>query len=548
MGTTTLNVQISTRIRISFWAHCDSMVDPKKTRGDAIGFRDSVMDGLKNAKGIDDVSLVDSFTFNEGAKVGFGGFCLNNAKFQESYVSQISGLCHAMQLQCIAGFAVVESGATTTPKTQAFNRWLAAADAAALRGYAAEVASVVNKYGFDGIGFDFELNGLGSAPNHKDNFQTWITELANILAKDNKIVTYANGAPVPPGKDGDVISFMKVQPFALAKCAPNIIARSMMYNGVDVPCGTEAHLKHAIDVALGQVGLHPSQLQLGIKNYKFGGGFVSNDHLQALCKSLLGPNRVGIIRYNLRGLDTDPSAKCVQDLDAIDKALNPGEAPRGTPGQPIQCPVGPAVAPAKPAPGSPAPAVVPPAAAPEAPPDSKEYGDCVPAGKQLHPLRRQIIATGISQVGLVSEVGGSPPGTKKGWEVLMDYWNFGYPDAPPAQEKHVKPATSRPGQWCGVFCSWVLKKAGALEKSWRSKGSEGFMATWKLRTDIKNIVPGDICVHIKFYHHSICTARSGDVLTLVQGNGNNQEITNPPGQKIVGNLQGFYRTVPEDYV
>lgn len=339
MGTTNMNVQISSRIRISMWANPDHMVGGLS--GGKVVFKPSIVKALESTTGLDDVSFVQTIQPIEGGKVAFAHSWLGGApKLRESYCHDVVELLHSMKLQVLCGYEVVDRGKSVSDLSKFFNSWLASASPGDIKGHAQEIANFVNGYGFDGIGFDLETNGLGFRPQHEPNLRLLFQELATILSKDNKIVTYANAGPVSPHGDGETdMKFMKIQPFALAKVAPNIIARPMCYDGSG-PANHTGWLKHIINTALGtgpgQAGLHPSQLQLGIKVYHFEYGYVSADTLESHCKDFLRANRVGIVCYILHVDHPGRISNCAR----YDTALNPGEAPRGTPGQPLQCPIG----------------------------------------------------------------------------------------------------------------------------------------------------------------------------------------------------------------
>jgi len=184
--------------------------------------------------------------------------------------------------------------------------------------------------------------------------------------------------------------------------------------------------------------------------------------------------------------------------------------------------------------------------------EQKKYGECVPKGKKLHPKRKKAIEIACSQVGLVSTRGGVKE--RKGWERLMEYHDVGFPLAG-AKESYWRPypfkqGKGQPWAWCGVFCTWALIKAGVTENTWRGpKGKiDGLLGTYKVRSDYDNIVPGDILIHKDFWHHSMCTAKTGKNLTIVQGNGECEEITHVPLNGGSSKLQGYLRILDEDYV
>jgi hypothetical protein len=99
----------------------------------------------------------------------------------------------------------------------------------------------------------------------------------------------------------------------------------------------------SIDCALrktsGGAGLHPSQIQLGVKaapNSKLAtsSGHMEPNEIETRCKDLLRKNHVGIVTLSHAPISDLKSLA----FDTYDKALNPGEKPRGTPGQPLQVP------------------------------------------------------------------------------------------------------------------------------------------------------------------------------------------------------------------
>ena len=137
------------------------------------------------------------------------------------------------------------------------------------------------------------------------------------------------------------------QPFSMAVGHPNMIIRPMAYDNFVL---NEAKMfkwhEDICDYAINQVGLTPSQFQLGIKT-------SSNDaHVIATmpkeipmaerarrccyrsagvanrCEKILRDREVGVI--NFAGLI---------DYGLVNKALNPDEEPAGTAGEPLQAPL-----------------------------------------------------------------------------------------------------------------------------------------------------------------------------------------------------------------
>ena len=133
---------------------------------------------------------------------------------------------------------------------------------------------------------------------------------------------------------------MKVQPFALAATAPNLLARPMCFDAVNstsvpnIEASIACALRDPADTsARGGAGLHPSQVQFGIWADKVQGG------LDDLCRRVLRPNRIGVIVYNLPGSAAGATAM-LRKCKTWNSLLNPNEGPAGQDAQPLQVPRG----------------------------------------------------------------------------------------------------------------------------------------------------------------------------------------------------------------
>ena len=90
--------------------------------------------------------------------------------------------------------------------------------------------------------------------------------------------------------------------------------------------------------------------------------------------------------------------------------------------------------------------------------------------------------------------------------------------------------------WCGIFATFVLRKAG-LDVKWRSgegivsRGGTKYLTkknSWITKDgfDRNSFAPGDVCVIPRANHHFIVieAPAGGDTLRCVAGNGNRQQI------------------------
>ena len=192
-----------------------------------------------------------------------------------------------------------------------------------------------------------------------------------------------------------------------------------------------------------------------------------------------------------------------------------------------------------------------PAAANDDPAPDGDYGTCVPAGKQLHPLRRKAIELARSQVGLVN----ATKYERKGWERQAEYQKIGYPTCSLDPNNW---QTKKNFEWCGVFCAW----AGVTTKTWSEQGiPKGEKAPRNMKdmfpmrnlfpagvrdAELPNITPGDVLILNEYYHHMLCAKRSGSEIVVIQGNGVCEAIT----EKSVsfGKMQAYFHVMDEDYV
>jgi hypothetical protein len=347
-------VELSTRLRMSVWSFNAAFIKvatPKRGTVPAKVVLDEKLIKLLEAARIDDVSLVGTVTFDErtGGVTWANSYQPGaNSEFREPYLRALVESLRAIKVQVLAGYAFVKSSKKWADMTEAekkiaarfrhFAHWLEKASDFDIANHAEAIDSFCATWGLDGIGFDFEFDELREV--HREKLAVLYRRCAELLAQRNGIVSYAN-MPFLKKDGGEGHEFMKVQPFSLARRARNLIARPMCFD--DSKSTELSDVIKSIACALGEAngdggaGLHPSQVQFGIWADKIKGG------MEALCRDVLRPNRIGVILYQL------PFPRDSADVFAAQKAffekcikwdlaLNPDEAAPGQEGQPLQVP------------------------------------------------------------------------------------------------------------------------------------------------------------------------------------------------------------------
>ena len=168
-----------------------------------------------------------------------------------------------------------------------------------------------------------------------------------------------------------------------------------------------------------------------------------------------------------------------------------------------------------------------------------------PPGGDLTQLRRKIIGIAKQQAtprpGKVSDMvtmidAGSGKTFRKGWRHLKDYFDVAVVGWGPRHWKdpNVLAGVQIPGkrvpqskgkgmQWCGIFATWVLIKAGMNARWTIGKGINLPRVYGK-----KDAKPGDVCVTGPPRYHHFIVIGGGDVMTTVNGNSDNQSILIKP--------------------
>jgi hypothetical protein len=391
-------LEISTRVRLSTW----SFGAPFDT-GTQI---DPAMIDLVKQSGIDDLSLVNTVLIDERSVftvplykhqpkatprlrwATWTPYVANSSTWFapasdasrcESYCKMLITAMHAASVQVQAGFCL-GSSKNALDEADLFVKFLNETNDEQIDKLAQAFRRFCETTGFDGVGFDLEINGLGPPKDtrdthavalgdkRRDNLARLIQQTANELAKIDCFVSYANA---PFAQDGVGMGGMQYQPYSLCVGTKNLIARPQCYakfsDGLDaIVQGVECALRDPHDDQGG--GLRPSQLQMAVHAFSFDSlcatgtqgvkpapgekdpaklaAYVEespNDKsaktalgiqdTKSLCEKLLRPHRVGLMAYNL-----DIDAKGVLELCAhYDQILNGSRHPKRL-GQPLQVP------------------------------------------------------------------------------------------------------------------------------------------------------------------------------------------------------------------
>lgn len=362
-----VTVEIFARLRHSAWTGGSSMFDDKAA------LRNDIIADLQGA--IDDLSMLETFFItgpNNKKKDPHGASfdprflrgALDDA-VRAAKSKELIDACHAAGIQILCGYEGVAEGTTNSKPAEFFKEFLRTGSIAQIEAHAAALHHLVfDELGldFDGIGFDIETIGVNT---FDQEFEAFYGTLARLLAADNRILTFAAGAFAVDGETDPNAAHMRSQKYRLAKLAPNIIVRPMGYDGGNVydPVAKTGLHKDLIDCALNDVGLHPSQFQMGVKlvgQLQVGtapvrqkDGTTKNEpvfqkvgisapftraDVQARITDLYRPNRIGLIGFSLGGPSVPSSTAMRSDIKTFDAILNPSGPAPGTPGTPLQCP------------------------------------------------------------------------------------------------------------------------------------------------------------------------------------------------------------------
>lgn len=350
-----ISVEISARLRHSVWTSGSAMFDDKAA------LRTDIISDLKGQ--IDDLSMLETFfitgTNTKGKDPNGASFdprFLRGAaddKVKAAKCKEVIDACHAAGIQLLCGYEGVAEGGTNSTSAEFFKEFLRTATLAELETHAATLHHFIFEelaLDFDGIGFDIETLGVGALDQE---FEAFYGTLARLLAANNRILTFAAGAFAKDGQTGKEAAHMRSQRYGLAKLAPNIVVRPMGYDGGNVfdPVTKTGLHRDLIDCALGDVGLHPSQFQMGVKlvGFLLSGkppvkakvGISSpfdGTTVRARIDELYRPNRIGLISFAIGSPSEPTSAAMRADIKTFDASLNPSGPTAGTVGSPLQCP------------------------------------------------------------------------------------------------------------------------------------------------------------------------------------------------------------------
>ena len=362
----TLDVTIRARLRHSAWLAISSLFSgastPVSDTEPTVTVNTATLDAL--SAHLDDLSALETITVGDPSAsdprkqvAWHGGYVKSfqplpnagapHAKRDPEYRDRgcvafskaVIAAAHARGLQVLAGYEIVGTGKVNTAEGERFKAWIHKASPADVRAHADAIYQflwVDRGLDFDGIGFDLEIAGL-SPP--VENMRVLIHRMAELLAPDNRIVTYATATFTTDGQTAQEASHLRTQPFWLARDAPNIIARPMGYDG------GEGYHAQSIACALDEVKLHPSQYQMGIKLIQSPqpglSGHLADAEVAKRCTAIYAPNRIGLIGFALQGGQNfnAPAAAKPIGVQSFFPHLNPGLTRTATAGQPLQCPL-----------------------------------------------------------------------------------------------------------------------------------------------------------------------------------------------------------------
>lgn len=374
----TTRVKISARGRFSIWAFGAPLI--KSTWG-GIKLDPDQLEAMQAAR-LDDLTLnycmapargnwsrnssgkmvVHETKVGFSARLGPGGIVegpnttaavrAKNDEVRADYIKTVVEALHKLGIQVLISYTIGTDGAGDSAGTKGFNQdfadWLFAMTDAQIEAHAKAIDDFRERFGADGIGFDFELDELKY--KHRAKLQHLIRTTAKYAALTNSVVSYATAPFTDDGKAtaiatlGDKFQALSIQPYALAKMERNIIARPMCFDQTPFPTSAiEASLEYALKPeSHGGVGLDPAQIQFGV----FGSGnsrpgYPSGEfgvaRTKQLCREMFRPRRQGMMVYSLPQTKAGALAE-LGHAKAWEAELNPSEVGPGTKGQPVQVP------------------------------------------------------------------------------------------------------------------------------------------------------------------------------------------------------------------
>ena len=307
-------IGISTRLRLSLWTFVPLFVkdEKKMTLKD-----DEVAAVLKS--GIDDLTFVHTLTWNpQDDKRPV----LVDAKFGAAYYPEVVKRLRP-SVQVVIGFALGGTSSEARLRARSFIHWLENASDGTIASYAGVIVSFFGDLAFDGVGFNLECDGLTT--RHTAKLKTLIQKTTEAMRARKGFVAYGTAPFGASGNEGTPP--LNAQPYSIAEGTPNLLARAMTFSGTDQVAFSLLTTRLASTVG---TKIHPSHLQYS--------SLLTKNRTEALkdfCQDVLRPNRVGLVlALGASGTLVGLLADCA----AVNARLNPFEAPRSSPGQPLQVP------------------------------------------------------------------------------------------------------------------------------------------------------------------------------------------------------------------
>jgi hypothetical protein len=337
------------RLRLSLFDMNPSFATDKRFSGGklvGLNMDTALLDQFRDAR-IDDYSIVNTIVFggaspnNDASPPAWSFLPLGDSNLRVPYLTQLCTEMHNRNAQVLVGYAVVEKGSVAKPANAPFLAWLRTASTAQVTQHAQDIVDFFTRKGIDidGIGFDFELNGLGSA--HGANLKTLFSATAAALdaykatgtnVYNKGTIVYYDTGPFQPNDGQGSTANLVVLNYAMANAATNVIARPMCYNGSVTPTHT---ISDSIDCALRAVsigggGLTGGNLQMAIDVSR-----TSDTNVKNMCSTLFRPKGVGMTIYTMP-LGRTAQSRLLTRAKDFEAALNAGASAPGTSGQPAQ--------------------------------------------------------------------------------------------------------------------------------------------------------------------------------------------------------------------
>jgi len=181
----------------------------------------------------------------------------------------------------------------------------------------------------------------------------------------------------------------------------------------------------------------------------------------------------------------------------------------------------------------------------------------IKAGKQLHPVRQNVIDTAQAYVAKIGDV----RGRRNGADLLQDVYNTAYHDDTskyPGWAKQIQTSGQKPNSWCGIFAVAMARKGGVKSAQWARWDAKPAACPVGLAAPISSdgkFEPGDILVikdkpgKPQLNHHCLCKSVDGNTVSTIDGNSFDYKTmsgnTVAENKRSRADIRGYYKLIPD---